>query len=195
MEIIRHRVNNIEMLEDIPADHGVEIDIRSNKSGLYLHHDPFVDGVAFESWLENYRHGSIILNVKEEGLEKRVLELLEKYKIKKYFFLDQSIPFLIKTYDIHLGNSAARISEFEDINTIRKLRRHVKWVWIDCFTKLPISTLEYETLRSMKLNLCLVSPELQGRTDPKEVSQYIQLLKHHNIKADAVCTKYPDLWT
>ena len=41
MIIIKHRVNTISELKKIDKKFGVEIDLRSNKSKIYLHHDPF----------------------------------------------------------------------------------------------------------------------------------------------------------
>ena len=35
-------------------------------------------------------------------------------------------------------NFAIRFSEFEDINTVLNMKNLVKWVWIDCFTKIGV---------------------------------------------------------
>ena len=66
MNIIRHRRNTHEALAEVSTDHGAEIDIRSWGDSLILHHEPYETGTLFEDWLENYRHGTLILNVKEE---------------------------------------------------------------------------------------------------------------------------------
>ena len=113
MEIIAHRRNLIEELAATPAEHGVEVDIRSYGPDLVIHHDPFVRGGSFEDWVAQYRHGTLILNVKEEGLEDRVLALMEKHGISRFFFLDQSFPFLIKTARKGERRCAVRLSEFE----------------------------------------------------------------------------------
>ena len=81
MKIILHRVNSIEMLHKTPLHFGVEIDIRSNSNLLYLHHDPFSKGESFEEWLKFFEHQTLILNVKEEGLESSILKLMKKYNI------------------------------------------------------------------------------------------------------------------
>ena len=65
MNFILHRVNTIERLRDCDQSYGVEVDIRSQGDALVIHHDPFVAGVSFEEWLAYYRHGTLILNVKE----------------------------------------------------------------------------------------------------------------------------------
>ena len=96
MEIIIHRVNTIKKLETVDSNFGVEIDIRSNDGKLILQHDPFEYGDSFDEWLKSYKHGKIILNIKEEGLEDYIIKSLNNHHIDNYFFLDQSFPFLIK---------------------------------------------------------------------------------------------------
>ena len=69
MQIIAHRKNTIAELCETPSHFGVEVDIRSWCDGLTIHHDPFVQGEDFKEWLKHYQHQTLILNVKEEGLE------------------------------------------------------------------------------------------------------------------------------
>ncbi|MEI9851610.1 MAG: hypothetical protein WDN24_13070 [Sphingomonas sp.] len=45
---------------------------------LIVHHDPFADAIDFEAWIAHYAHGTLILNVKEEGLEDRLLAILAR---------------------------------------------------------------------------------------------------------------------
>ena len=82
MEIIIHRVNKIKDLKKIPKNFGVEIDIRTSGSKLILNHDPFIKGDLFENYLENYSHKTLVLNLKEAGIEKNILNLVKKYSIK-----------------------------------------------------------------------------------------------------------------
>jgi hypothetical protein len=195
MHRILHRVNTKDDLLKIPKEFGVEVDIRTKGNQLIMHHDPFKDGEDFEDWLEAYQHGILILNVKEEGLEDRLIELMGKYNIDDYFFLDQSFPFLIKTAKNNEKRCAVRVSEFESIDTVITLANKVDWVWVDCFTHFPLTTDQAEKLQTeLKFKLCFVSPELQGRTDIEHVKEFIQGIKLLGIKGDAVCTKYPELW-
>jgi len=85
MLLIKHRVNTIEELKLTPKDLGVEIDIRPEGNMLILNHDPHQGGENFEEWLNQYQHAFVILNIKSEGIEKRVIEMVEKKGIKDYF--------------------------------------------------------------------------------------------------------------
>ena len=113
MMIIRHRVNSWNKLKSIPESEGVEIDLRSSRNDIYLHHDPFKKGVLFEKWIKFFKHKFIVLNVKEEGLEKKVLKILKKNKIKNFFFHDQTFSSLLK--NMKNTNVSVRTSEFESL--------------------------------------------------------------------------------
>ena len=190
MIFIRHRRNTEGELAETSTDHGAEIDIRSQGEHLVLHHEPYEMGARFDSWLENYRHKTLILNVKEEGLEDRVLELMTKHGIEDFFFLDQSFPFLVKTSRTGESRCAVRVSEFETIDTAMSLAGKVEWVWVDCFSKMPLTKDSYAQLREY-FKLCLVSPELQQH-DLSEIDVYAEQLS--DMLPHAICTKRPDLW-
>ena len=82
MHRIKHRVNTRKELLSCSKELGVELDIRSNGKNLIIHHEPYVDGESFEEWIIGFNHGTLILNVKEEGLEKRLIEIMKKKKQK-----------------------------------------------------------------------------------------------------------------
>ena len=193
MEIIFHRRNNLQSLLDTPTNYGVEIDIRSKGDELIISHDPYQNGEKFSEWIKYYNHGTLILNVKEEGLEEKLLNYIVLYKIKSYFFLDQSFPFLIKTSSKGEMNCAVRISEYESIETALKLKGIINWVWIDMFEEFSFSVKDITKLKSANFKLCLVSPELQIN-NKKSIKSIKKTLKEREILIDAVCTKKPESW-
>ena len=194
MEFITHRKNTLEGLLGVPTKYGVEIDIRSSAGQLVLHHDPFENGELLDNWLSFYNHGTLILNVKEEGLEPRLIALMNKHKIERYFFLDQSFPFLLKFWRQCKGRSAVRVSEYESINTALSLAGKVKWVWVDCFSKFPLLEDDYQLLVQAGFKICVVSPELQGIVGDKKIIKFCEEIRLHSFKLDAVCTKFPQIW-
>jgi len=194
MHRILHRINSKDALLKIPKEFGVEVDIRSSGNRFVMHHDPFLDGEDFEDWLAAYQHGILILNVKEEGLEKRLIEIMHLKGIKDYFFLDQSFPFLVKWAKAGERRCAVRVSEFESIESALTLAGKVDWVWVDCFTHFPLTHRDAQRLKQAGFKLCLVSPELQGRDAVLEIPLLASLLNERNIVVEAVCTKRPDIW-
>ncbi len=189
MKLISHRRNTLCDLLATPVKYGVEVDIRSFGDQLIIHHDPCAMGESFDDWLAAYRHGTLILNVKEEGLEARLIALMKAKGIEDYFFLDQSFPFLVKWAKAGESRCAVRVSEFESVDTALTLAGKVDW-----FTHFPLSQNDALRLKSAGFQLCLVSPELQGREAETAIPALIRILAERNILADAVCTKRPDLW-
>ena len=136
MIIIKHRINTSKELIKTNKNYGVEIDLRSNNKDIYLHHDPFKKGELFSNWIKNFNHKIVVLNVKEEGLEKKILKILKKNRIKKYFFHDQTFSSLLK--NMYKTKVSIRYSEYEELKKINKLFFNIKWLWIDNFTEVKI---------------------------------------------------------
>ncbi len=187
MQFIAHRINTIEELKKIPSQYGVELDLRDNGNRLILQHDPFTDGEEFEEFLKHYHHGLMILNIKSERIENRVLELIKKYKVRDYFFLDSSFPMIFLLSNQGEKKIALRFSELEGLDTILSMKGRIDWVWVDCFTKLPIDKESFRILKEAGFKLCLVSPELQKRES--DIENYKNYLLKENIIFDAICTK------
>lgn len=188
MEFIAHRINTIKELKQLPFEYGVELDLRDDLNGrIYIQHNPFEGGEDFEGYLKEYHHGTMILNIKSERIEHKVLEMIANYDVKSYFFLDSSFPMIKLLSDIGEHNIALRFSEIEGLDTIRNMAGKATWVWVDCFTRLPINKESYVELKEMGYKLCMVSPELEGQ--PEKLEEYKQFLKQNDILMDAVCTK------
>ena len=91
-------------------------------------------------------------------------------------------------------NIAVRFSEFEKEDTVLAMKDRVKWVWVDCFTKIPLDFVTYTKFKDAGFKLCFVSPELQGRE--QDILPYKAYFEKNNIRFDAICTKYRniELW-
>ena len=187
MQFIAHRVNTSAELDNIPYHCGAEVDLRDRGTSLILAHDPFVSGEDFEAYLDRYKHGTLIINIKSERIEHRALNVLQQHGIVNYFFLDCSFPMIYLLSSHGECNIALRYSEFEGLDTILKMQGKVSWVWVDCFTMLPITRESYSMLKNAGFKLCLVSPELQGREN--DIESYRDFFWKENIVFDAVCSK------
>ena len=192
MIIIKHRVNNSKELKKIDINFGVEIDLRSKNKDIYLHHDPFKKGELFSNWIKSFKHKLIVLNVKEEGLEPKILNILRRNKVKNFFFHDQTFSSLIK--NMNKTKVSVRYSEFEELKKIDKLFNSIKWLWIDNFTEIRINKKFYSYLKKKKVKICIFSPELVKKSRSNEIKKVISYLKKNKFKIDAVCTKNSNLW-
>jgi hypothetical protein len=190
MLLIEHRVNTLTKLQTVPAERGIEVDVRDYDGALRLEHDPFRGGERLEELLAAYHHAFIIFNVKCDGLESHILELVKQYKIENYFFLDVAPPTLIRLARRGLRQIAVRFSEYEPVEAALALAGQVEWVWVDCFNRLPLDEASYTRLRRY-FKICLVSPEMQGF--PRQMIQtFRQQLR--TMPVDAVCTDLCQDW-
>jgi hypothetical protein len=190
MLIIQHRVNTVEQLAATPFQLGVELDIRYYKDELAIHHDPFVPGQDWNTYLATYNHAFMIANIKSEGVEERVIAALQQRGIQDYFLLDMSLPFMVKYVRKGFRNMAVRFSEYEPLEQARRFEGLAQWVWADCFEPVVMNPEVYAYL-SRHFKICIVSPELQGH-DAAVLQQFITHYRQWPV--DAVCTKRPDLW-
>ena len=193
MLIVRHRINSSELLAGVPPEQGVEVDLRCDGGQLVLRHDAVGGGEPFVQWLNGYRHALLIANVKEEGLEALVLAALEQAGVSDFFFLDQSVPFLVRTALGGEKRVAVRVSEYEPPSLAGKLAGKARWIWLDCFRGgPPISDVDAGLLKAYGYRICVVSPELHDPQRESEVAEHARWAR--GIGAHAVCTKLPGLW-
>lgn len=188
--IIEHRINTIDQLRRVPPEHGIEVDIRDYDGELRLVHDPFLGGERLADLLAEYRHAFIIFNTKCDGLVEPVQALAHGYGIDAYFFLDLASPTLINLARRGERRIAVRYSEFEPLEAALALAGLVEWVWVDCFTHLPLTAASHRRLAG-HFKICLVSPELQGHPRA-EIAAYRRQLA--GLPLDAVCTDLPEEW-
>ena len=193
MKIYKHRVNSKSALETVEPTFGVEIDLRTKSDALILAHDAFTQGELFEDWLSSWRGQPLILNVKEDALEEKILEILNQHGVTDFFFLDQSYPSIRRVISMGITKVATRVSDYEDVATA--LKSGSDWVWLDSFT----GSWEYlmEATKAIDRNgqkSCLVSPELQRIDSNTELEGLKTLIRENELLIDAVCTKKPESW-
>ena len=134
------------------------------------------------------------MNVKEDGLEHQLSELMQAHHIQDYFFVDQPITSLLRCDGKNAQHSSIRVSEYERPCTALKPAGKATWIWVDYFTKFPLDGVEASSLQAVGYKLCLVSPEIHGHDPESSIPVLRALLKQESIHPDAVCTHNPDLW-
>lgn len=193
MKIYKHRINSKSALETVEPTYGVEIDLRTKSDALILAHDAFAQGEIFEDWLSAWRGQPLILNVKEDALEEKILEVLKQHGVTDFFFLDQSYPSIRRVISMGITKVATRVSDYEDLATA--LKSGSDWVWLDSFS----GSWEYlmEAAKAIQVNgqkSCLVSPELQRIDSGAELEGLQTLIRENELHIDAVCSKKPESW-
>lgn len=191
MELIVHRINTIDGLRQIPRNCGTEIDIRAWGSELVLNHEPQENGDRLVDYLDEYMHGTLILNIKETGIEDQVLKMVrERSEISSYFLLDVEFPYLFKATSRGEKAIAIRFSEAEPIESVEPFIESVDWVWIDTITRMPIDESNIDTLS--RFDTCVVCPSLWKRSE--DIAQYRQLAVKYGLTAVMTEAKHISAW-
>jgi hypothetical protein len=192
VKIVVHRVNTVAYLQTIPTEYGAEIDIRADSSRLILNHEPTPDGELLIDFLTEYRHGLLVLNIKEAGIEDEVLRLVRERGVAEHFLLDVEFPYMHRAARRGERAFALRYSEEESIETVRHYIGRADWVWIDTFTRLPLDSATVAALTPFRT--CLVCPERWGR--PHDIPGYKREMARLRFEPHAVMTTmhYATIW-
>lgn len=192
MDIVIHRINTVAGLRAVPTEYGTEIDIRADGSSLVLNHEPFQGGDRFEDYVGVYRHGLLVLNIKEAGIEDEVLRIVRARGLVRCFVLDVEFPYIYRASRRGERAIALRYSEEECIETVLHYREKVDWVWVDTVTTLPLDEATIAKLLGFKT--CLVCPERWGR--PQDITPYADRMRALGFWPDAVMTSmaHAGLW-
>jgi glycerophosphoryl diester phosphodiesterase len=202
MIIISHRGywNNNNEKNSLEAFHrsfkkgfGTETDIRDYKGEIVISHDiPNGQNIFLKEFLEIYIQYKAFLpiafNIKADGLQYKLKELLNYYKINNYFVFDMSVPDGIGYINENL-TIFTRHSEYESSPAIYQLSNGV---WIDQFNTNWIDEEVIEFHQYNKKKICIVSPELHKRP----YINFWEELKKMNNKLDLskvmLCTDHPE---
>jgi hypothetical protein len=202
MKIISHRgywIKKVEKNTEISFQRsfslgfGTETDIRDYNGNLVISHDiPTSDSISLDAFFQLYNGSNstypLALNIKADGLQKKLIELLEKYSISNYFIFDMSIPDLKVSIGFGL-KTFVRLSEYE---TDLPFYESIKGIWLDSFNSIWYTSATIKRHLDEGKFVCIVSPELHNRNH----SDHWEFLVNNDIhKMDNVlmCTDFPIL--
>jgi len=171
---------------------GIEVDIRDYNNTIIISHDlPDKQCDSLEDLLKIYKNInsnlSLALNIKSDGLQIILKDLLTKYKIIEYFVFDMSIPDTLR-YIKHKINIFTRESEYE---VTPAFYNQAQGIWADCFSHDWID--EKKIIRHLDegKNICLVSPELHKR-NPELFWDKLSKMSIIKNPCLMICTDYPE---
>lgn len=172
---------------------GTETDIRDYNGELVVSHD-IADktSISVEQFFEIYNQYDktlpLALNIKADGLQLKLKELLEKYNISNYFVFDMSVPDGLQ-YLNHNIKAFTRESEYEQTPSFYD---EASGIWLDEFKGHWINKEIIEKHVNNSKKICIVSPDLHKREYEKEWSHYKLIEKELNIDNLVICTDYPE---
>ncbi len=174
---------------------GVETDIRDYQGDLVISHDiADSSSMKLEYFFSLYASQSstqiLALNIKADGLQQKLIDLLVKYRLNNYFVFDMSLPEQLR-YIAHKPSFRVftRQSEYETEPYLYDL---AAGVWLDAFKSDWIShSILAAHLAKGKL-ISLVSPELHSRDFRHAWTTYKSFeIQTHNGDL-FLCTDFPE---
>jgi len=203
VEIISHRgfwkeTNQQNTLasfaQSFQSGFGVETDIRDYDGMLVISHDiPKKENklIRLDRFFELYKQSDcevpLALNIKSDGLTLLLKEQLTKYEIQNYFVIDMSVPDMLNYLKCSL-NCYTRQSEIE---ITPALYNDSIGVWLDEFYSDWITEdLIIKHIQNKK-RVCIVSPELHGRSYAEEWKKYKSIFQRNFSIDITICTDYP----
>ncbi len=171
---------------------GIETDVRDYNGKLVISHDVpnenkqillFRDFISNISKIRQINKVPLAINIKSYGLGKLLHQELSNMKcLKNVFVFDMSVPDMV----IYLRKNIpwkvyGRLSEYEsDLTLLNK----VDGLWLDQFEKNWVNDSKLRELFKFNKELCIVSPELHGRSHATAWREYLP----HSKNNLAICT-------
>ncbi|WP_297509451.1 hypothetical protein [Flavobacterium sp.] len=204
MEIISHRgywidpqEKNTEaaFIRSFSKNIGTETDIRDYKGELVIAHDiADENSILARTFFEIYNQfnctGTLALNIKADGLQAPLMELLQAHHITNYFVFDMSVPDLLH-YDRHGFIYYSRRSEYE---TAVSKYAECNGIWLDAFESLWYDNTLIRKFIDDDKKVALVSPELHKR-DPETLWNLLKSENLHRLPNIILCTDLPEVAT
>lgn len=190
-------------------DYGIEVDIRDFKQELVVSHNPadasslkLVDLLTY--YQNNQCSSRLAFNVKADGLQPLLQEILSRFSLSNYFTFDMSIPNTLVDASYNL-QYFLRQSEYEPTpSSLLSLYSQAAGIWVDQFQwnervfQHNLATLKDYLQEGKKV--CWVSAELHEwgrkasfyRQTWKRLKDTLQVAAM-DLQNFSICTDYPEL--
>lgn len=172
---------------------GTEFDVRDYCGKLVVSHDmPDKYSLDLRKFFDLYvKYGGelyLAINIKADGLQKLLLNLLNEYKVKNYFVFDMSVPDALGYVRSGI-KFFARQSEFEEKPS---LYAKAAGVWMDELKQHWIKNAEIQEHLRQGKRVCVVSPDLHKRPHFSAWKEYKKFITNADTNKLMLCTDFPE---
>ena len=173
---------------------GTEMDIRDYKGELVISHDIADEScILVKEMLDIYnKYGGnlpLAFNIKSDGLQMKLKELLEKYDIENYFVFDTSIPDGLQ----YLKEDIILFTRESEYEVRPAFYDEASGIWLDEFKGHWITQEVIERHINSNKKLCIVSPDLHKREYKIEWTHYKKIEKKLGLNNIMICTDFPEI--
>lgn len=173
---------------------GCELDIRDRDGQLVVSHDIPTSSSCllleevFQAYQKLNSQVAIAINIKADGLQSKLLKLINKYSITNYFTFDMSVPDTLG-YQKHKLKYFTRHSEYEPHPACYK---EAAGVWVDGFNSDWWTPEDVERHLQENKSVVLVSPELHQRKYPQAWETWRAIEQEYKTDKLMLCTDLPE---
>ena len=172
---------------------GIETDLRDHSGTIVISHDmPVGNEIKFQELLDlasefNCQRKSLTLalNIKADGLQRKIACMMAQHKTIEYFVFDMSIPDM----RLYVENGLPTYTRISDIEKHPALFDESKGIWLDNFSKETwFSEGDIAGLLSKK-KVCIVSSELHNNDPMALWEMLVPICCDDNL---SLCTDNPE---
>ena len=170
---------------------GIETDFRDFNGDLVVSHDlPRDDAMPISEFVNLFKSSgndeTIALNIKADGLQLLVKQMVESSGMKNYFAFDMSVPDM-RGYFSEGIPTYTRLSEYEQNPSY--LEKSIG-VWLDAFESEWYDINIFDHLIKKNKQIAIVSPELHGRPH-YDLWTFLKTNKLYQNSLISICTDFP----
>lgn len=170
---------------------GVETDFRDSLGKLVISHDvPHGPDNSIATFLELYAkhpvNSPIAINIKSDGLQGLIVDLIQKAGFKNYFVFDMAVPDMRDYFSREIP-VYSRVSDQESPAFLDS----VDGIWFDAFQNELLDSKLVNRYLDMGKKMTFVSSELHGR-DYIGLWKFIRDEDFHRREDVSICTDLPE---
>ena len=181
------------LMRAFEAGFGVETDFRDAGGNLVISHDPPMgELLAAETMLKAFaaagRPGWLAVNIKADGLQRRVKGLMERFGVERYFVFDMSVPDMLG----YLKEDMPTLTRQSEVEPTPVLLEKSTGVWLDMFKSDWVTEPTMAGHLAAGKRVALVSPELHKR---KHLDFWARLKSWPCVHSEqfCLCTDFPKI--
>lgn len=173
--------------------YGTETDIRDFQGELVISHDiADASSIKAEDFFTIYKkYGgnlTLALNVKSDGLQEKLKNMLLKFEINNYFVFDMSVPDGLNYLKYNI-TCFTRQSEYERIPSYYA---EATGVWLDEFIEPWVNQETISGHIKCSKKICIVSPDLHKREHISRWVDFRNIESNLNKSDIMLCTDHPN---
>lgn len=161
---LEERNTKLAIFRAFDHGYGIETDLRDYCGELVISHDvadetcPKVSDIF--QYYKNHKVGTTLaLNVKADGIQKMLKELLDEYDITNYFMFDMSAPEMV----VYHKQNFRFFTRQSEIEMVPIMYDKADGIWMDEWEKGWITADLIKKHLSNHLQMGIISPEVHGR--------------------------------